>query len=30
MIALDIDGTLTASGSLEVPAETVAAIGAVR
>ncbi|MFC8798070.1 HAD family hydrolase [Promicromonospora sp. NPDC057138] len=30
LIALDIDGTLTASGSLEVPAETVAAVGVVR
>jgi HAD superfamily hydrolase (TIGR01484 family) len=30
MAALDIDGTLTVSGSLEVPAETVMAVAAVR
>jgi HAD superfamily hydrolase (TIGR01484 family) len=30
LIALDIDGTLTASGSLEVPAETAAAVRAAR
>lgn len=30
LIALDIDGTITASGSLDVPSETVAAVAVVR